>query len=241
MGRSDVRRGTGGNFVSEAAEGGESKRGSMKPRKQQPESTVTPARASVVESLKFRRKELGLTLEEVARRSGLSPAFISLAERHKAVPSIVSLIALAKALEVDINYFLTPPKIGRILRRAQEPEIFPMDSPVTYIRLSAGHRGQMMDSFIFIIPPGPQFPRVHRDGESFYYVLEGRLQFEVDQDVYELGPGDSLHFNSQHHYTMQNGGPKDVKVLWVGTPPLFGGQNRVKARTPSARRKQARK
>src|SRR5262245_13956749 len=54
--------------------------------------------ASVVESLKFRRKELGLTLHEVARRSGLSPAFISLAERHKAVPSIVSLIALAKAL-----------------------------------------------------------------------------------------------------------------------------------------------
>lgn len=195
----------------------------MKARKQKLEPSAAPPRSSVVESLKFRRKELGLTLEEVASRSGLSPAFISLAERHKAVPSIVSLISLAKALEVDINYFLTPPKIGKILRRSAEPEIFPMDSPVTYVRLSAGHRGQMMDAFIFIIPPGPQFPRVHRDGESFYYVLEGRLQFEVDADVYEIGPGDSLHFNSQHLYTMQNRGPKDVKVLWVGTPPLFPG------------------
>lgn len=212
----------------------------MKARKQQLESSAAPARASVVESLKFRRKELGLTLEEVARRSGLSPAFISLAERHKAVPSIVSLIALAKALEVDINYFLTPPKIGKILRRAEDPEIFPMDSPVTYIRLSAGHRGQMMDAFIFIIPAGPQFPRVHRDGESFYYVLDGRLQFEVDEDVFELGPGDSLHFNSQHHYTMQNRGPKDVKVLWVGTPPLFTGQSRLKRPGAKARGRRTR-
>ncbi len=213
----------------------------MKARKQPGEPAAGPTRASVVESLKFRRKELGLTLEEVARRSGLSPAFISLAERHKAVPSIVSLIALAKALEVDINYFLTPPKIGRILRRAEDPEIFPMDSPVTYIRLSAGHRGQMMDAFIFIIPSGPQFPRVHRDGESFYYVLEGRLQFEVDDDVYELGPGDSLHFNSQHHYTMQNRGSKDVKVLWVGTPPLFPQQSRPARRNPKSRAQRSRK
>lgn len=218
----------------------------MKARKQQPEPSAAPARSSVVDSLKFRRKELGLTLEEVARRSGLSPAFISLAERHKAVPSIVSLIALAKALEVDINYFLTPPKVGSILRRAGDPEIFPMDSPVTYVRLSAGHRGQMMDAFIFIIPCGPLFPRVHRDGESFYYVLEGRLQFEVDADVYELGPGDSLHFNSQHHYTMQNKGPKDVKVLWVGAPPLFPAQSNAaqaksNRRVPKARGQRGRK
>ncbi len=213
----------------------------MKARKQQLESAAAPARSSVVESLKFRRKELGLTLEEVARRSGLSPAFISLAERRKAVPSIVSLIALAKALEVDIDYFLRPPKIGKILRRSAEPEIFPMDSPVTYIRLSAGHRGQMMDAFIFVIPAGPQFPRVHRDGESFYYVLEGRLQFEVDTDVYELGPGDSLHFNSQHHYTMQNRGSKDVKVLWVGTPPLFPGSAKSARATAQARGSRSRK
>jgi transcriptional regulator with XRE-family HTH domain len=214
---------------------------SMKNRNKSPLAEA-PAPASVVESLKFRRKELGLTLHEVARRSGLSPAFISLAERHKAVPSIVSLIALAKALEVDINYFLTPPKIGKILRRANEPEIFPMDSPVTYVRLSAGHRGQMMDSFLFTIPAGPTFPRVHRDGESFYYVLLGRLHFEVGDDVYELGPGDSLHFNSQHRYNMQNRGTKDVQVLWVGTPPLFPattakaqakGQAKAKAKSKS--------
>ena len=173
------------------------------------------------EALRYRRKELGLTLEDVAARSGLSPSFISLAERRKAVPSIVSLINLAKALEVDVNYFIEPPKMGRVLHRAAEPEIYKIDSPVTYMRLSAGHRDQKMDSFIFVIPPGPTFPRVHRDGESFYYILDGHLHFEVDDEVFELEPGDSLHFNSRHSYTMQNRGSSPVRVLWVGTPPLF--------------------
>jgi transcriptional regulator with XRE-family HTH domain len=185
---------------------------------------------SVAESLKYRRKQLGLTLEEVAARSGLSAAFVSLAERRKAAPSIVSLMALASALKVDIKYFLKPPSVGKILRRANEPEHFEIDSPVEYIRLSAGHRGQMMDAFIFVIPPGPRFPRLHRDGESFYYMLEGTLHFEVDRSTYELQPGDSVHFNSQHGYSMQNQGKKPVRVLWVGTPPLFQESKPAKPR-----------
>lgn len=198
-------------------------------------SRRTQEAPSVADALKYRRKELGLTLHDVAARSGLSPAFISLAERHKAVPSIVSLINLAKALQVDLEYFLKPPKVGQILRRAAEPEFYPIASPVKYVLLSAGHRGQMMDAFKFIIPRGPKFPRVHRDGESFYFVLKGRLHFDVDEKTHELGPGDSLHFNSQHSYTMQNRGRIPVEVLWVGTPPLFPS-NPTPARRPRKRK-----
>ncbi|WP_157218062.1 helix-turn-helix domain-containing protein [Flavisphingomonas formosensis] len=171
--------------------------------------------------LRDRRKKLRLTLNEVALRSGLSVSFISLAERGKATPSIVSLSRLAQALEIDLSYFLTPPQTNNIIHRAVEPEYYPIDSPVTYIRLSAGHTNQKMDSFIFVIPPGPIFPRVHRDGESFYYMLEGELHFEVGQESFDLGPGDNLHFDTRHSYTMQNRGTEPVRVLWVGTPVLF--------------------
>jgi len=173
------------------------------------------------ELLRNRRKELKLTLNDVASRSGLSVSFISLAERGKAIPSIVSLSRLAQSLGVNLNDLLAPPTTNNIIHRANEPEYFPIDSPVTYIRLSAGHTNQKMDSFIFIIPPGPIFPRVHRDGESFYYMLEGDLHFEVGDDSFVLGPGDNLHFDTRHSYTMQNRGSKPVRVLWVGTPVLF--------------------
>lgn len=173
------------------------------------------------ELLRNRRKKLRLTLNEVALRAGLSVSFLSLAERGKATPSIVSLSRIANALEVNIDYFLAPPKTNNIMHRGAEPEYYPIDSPVTYIRLSAGHANQKMDSFIFIIPPGPIFPRVHRDGESFYYVLDGDLHFEVGDESFDLGPGDNLHFDARHSYSMQNRSDRPVKVLWVGTPVLF--------------------
>jgi transcriptional regulator with XRE-family HTH domain len=173
------------------------------------------------ELLRNRRKDLKLTLNDVALRSGLSVSFISLAERGKAIPSIVSLSRLAQALEIELSELLSPPTTNNIIHRAADPEFFPIDSPVTYIRLSAGHHNQKMDSFIFVIPPGPIFPRVHRDGESFYYMLEGELHFEVGSESFVLGRGDNLHFDTRHSYTMQNRGKSPVRVLWVGTPVLF--------------------
>lgn len=177
--------------------------------------------------LRNRRKELKLTLNDVALRSGLSVSFISLAERNKAIPSIISLSRLSQALEINLNELLAPPTTNNIIHRASEPEYYPIDSPVTYIRLSAGHPNQKMDSFIFVIPPGPIFPRVHRDGESFYYLLDGELHFEVGEDSFVLHPGDNLHFDTRHSYTMQNRGKSPVRVLWVGTPVLFPSPDRT--------------
>ena len=57
-------------------------------------------------------------------------------------------------------------------------------------------------------------------------MLQGRLHFEVDDDVFELAPGDSLHFNSQHRYNMQNRGKADVQVLWVGTAAALSASRR---------------
>ena len=41
--------------------------------------------------VRAKRKETGLTLQQLAAKAGLSAAFISQVERNKVVPSIVSL------------------------------------------------------------------------------------------------------------------------------------------------------
>ena len=171
--------------------------------------------------LRDRRKKLGLSLQELAKQSGLSASFLSQAERGKAIPSIVSLISLTKPLDVSLNYFFDVPKDTTILRRGDDPEVINIDSPVTYIRLSSGLPDEKMDAILHVIPPGWEFPRVYRAGEAFYYVLDGELHFEMGDQTFELAAGDSLHFNTQLEYTMKNNGEKPVRLLWVGTPPLF--------------------
>jgi transcriptional regulator with XRE-family HTH domain len=178
--------------------------------------------------LRDRRRKLGMTLQVLAKSSGLSPSFLSQAERGKAIPSIVSLQHLAKALEVDMSYFFEAPKGTQIMRRGDAPEYINVGLPVTYIRLSSGLPDERMDALILVIPPKLVFPRDRREGEALYYVLEGRLHIELGDQPYELGRGDSVHFNTHMPYLMKALGSKPARVLWVGTPPLFDGAHKGK-------------
>jgi transcriptional regulator with XRE-family HTH domain len=178
--------------------------------------------------LRDRRRKLGMTLQVLAKSSGLSPSFLSQAERGKAIPSIVSLQHLAKALDVDMSYFFEAPKGTQIMRRGDAPEYINVGLPVTYIRLSSGLPDERMDALILVIPPKLVFPRDRREGEALYYVLEGRLHIELGDQPYELGRGDSVHFNTHMPYLMKAVGSKPARVLWVGTPPLFDGAHNGK-------------
>ncbi|MDJ0653851.1 MAG: XRE family transcriptional regulator [Xanthomonadales bacterium] len=187
-----------------------------------PARNQSPIERSIGSLLRARRQEVGLTLQELADRSDLSAAFISQAERGKATPSIVSLINIAKALDTDINYFITPPCPTSLVRRADDPQYVDIDSPVVYKRLDAAIRNQRMSALIMEIPPGTGLPKVHRDeGEDFFYVLEGEVEQSIGDETFTLGCGDSAHHNTQIDHEVVNKSSKLAILLWVGTPVLF--------------------
>ncbi len=193
-------------------------------------NSADPFKRSVGSLLKARRLELGLTLQELATRSELSAAFLSQAERGKATPSIVSLINIAKALETDIHYFVTPPVPTSLVRRANDRQYINMDSPVVYKRLDAEIRNQRMNALIMEIPPATQLPVVHREqGEDFFYVLEGEVEQRIGDKVFTLGEGDSAHHNTQIDHDVINRSDKVAKLIWVGTPVLFPPSKPVKS------------
>ena len=181
-----------------------------------------PVKRSIGSLLKARRLKLGLTLKELADRAELSAAFLSQAERGKATPSIVSLINIAKALDTDIHYFITPPAPTSLVRRADKPQYIDIDSPVIYKRLDAEIRNQRMNALIMEIPPGTALPVVHREeGEDFFYVLEGEVEQSIGDKVFTLRQGDSAHHNTQVDHDVVNKSDEIAKLLWVGTPVLF--------------------
>ena len=54
--------------------------------------------------LKQIRLEKGMTLETLSQLSGISKGHLSKIERQEREPKISTLILLAKALKVDVNY-----------------------------------------------------------------------------------------------------------------------------------------
>jgi len=184
--------------------------------------TSNSVKRSIGSLVKARRLELKLTLQDIADRSELSAAFISQTERGKTTPSIVSLINIARALETDIHYFISPPSPTSLVRRADDPVYIEIDSPVVYKRLDAEIRNQHMNALIMEIPAATDLQAVHRDeGEDFFYILEGEVEQTIGDKTFTLKKGDSAHHNTQVDHAVVNKSGKMAKILWVGTPVLF--------------------
>ncbi|HEY0279923.1 MAG TPA: helix-turn-helix domain-containing protein [Solirubrobacterales bacterium] len=60
-------------------------------------------------ALTERRRESSLSMSELGRKVGVSPSMISQIERGQTLPSVGTLFALAAALGVTVDAFLTPP------------------------------------------------------------------------------------------------------------------------------------
>ncbi len=196
--------------------------GKAKAEKSVPEKTGRHVRRSIGGLLKAKRLAQGLTLQELAQRSELSAAFLSQAERGKATPSIVSLINIARALDTDIHYFISPPAAATLVSRADEPRYLELDSPVQYRVMNADIPNQRLGALLMTVPPGIELPAVHRDeGEDLFFILSGNIELEIDGKHFTLGAGDSTHINTQLDHSMRNSGSEDATLLWVGTPALL--------------------
>jgi len=172
------------------------------------------------------RLDRGLTLEEAAERAGCTSGFLSQVERNQAVPSITMLYAIAQALGVEVTHFFPRVGPGRKLVRADEREILRFEgSSIAYSLLSAKFPDRRLEPLlVYVRPQEGSLPsdefRSH-PGEEFYYVLEGVLRLQVDDDVFDLGPGDSLHFKSTVKHRMGNLNDCTAVALCVVTPSVF--------------------
>lgn len=171
--------------------------------------------------IKSRRKALGLTLQELADRSGLSKPFLSQAERDLTTPSLMSMLSLARGLEVEVSYFMEIPQARDMVRRADAPATIAVDSPVTYFDLASALPDRKLDAVLMRIPPGHCFPVDTRNGEHFRYVLEGELYARAGDIHTVLKAGDSMHFDARAPHTVENRTAQEAVLLYVGTPSVL--------------------
>ena len=173
--------------------------------------------------IQARRKQQGMTLQELADKAGLSTAFLSQAERGKTTPSLGSILKLVGALEVDIDYFITPPDPNSLVRRADEPERIEVDSPLSYYRLDGAVKNKKLTVILVEVPPGCGVPLTRKDeGEEFGYILSGELHVEIGGEPFVLRAGDSVHFDAQVGRAAVNQTDSTCRALWVSTPPFLG-------------------
>lgn len=173
--------------------------------------------------LRARRRELKLTLKDVAEGAGLSVGFISQVERGLTVPSLSSLASIAAVLESHVTSFLAQPEGKSPHTRHNERPIYAVDKEaLSYERLSTSFPGSVLNSVIVHEPPGYRSEPIQHVGEEMFFVLQGAITLEVDNETTVLEAGDSIHFASMRRHSSWNHTAEPATILHVCTMDVFG-------------------
>lgn len=181
--------------------------------------------------LRQAREERQLSVRELARRIGCSPSLISQIERGASVPSVGVLYSLATELGSSLDYLVFGSRDSAAPRRAASPGIVQRASHRQLIDLASGVRWERLtpgadataDFLEVIYSPGGHSTDERRplrhQGREYGVILSGTLVANVGFDSYELGPGDSIAFDSAtpHEYLNKTG--DQVRAIWVVVNP----------------------
>lgn len=183
---------------------------------------------SLGQRLRTRRKQLGRTMQELANASGLTVGFISQIERDISRPSLVSLYAVAHALDTSVDQFVSeaPRRDHRMTSQSTDRAKFKLGSTEPlYEFLEPGFDDAKLNAVITHVPPGFASEVMRHEGEDFVYLISGEMLYVVDGVDYPLKAGDTLHFASHLPHAGRNPGTEVAVELWVGTMRVFAEPN----------------
>jgi transcriptional regulator with XRE-family HTH domain len=183
------------------------------------------------EKIRSVRERRSLTLREVADRAGVSESLVSQIERNRVSPAIDTLLALADALDLDLEYLFSDYRRERPVRitRVTERDTFTRPG-VLYERLAymeglpQGNGAEArngIEAYAITLERGAKTgaKEYGHPGWELGIIREGQAELTVGNRSYELFPGDSASFMADAPHVLANTGLRPLRVLWIITPP----------------------
>ena len=157
------------------------------------------------------RKQRGITLTEVAERTGISKSTLSRLENGQRKPSLELLLPLAQTYRVPLDDLVGAPETGDPRIRIRPRRV----NGRTVLPLTRHPDG--IQAWKIIIPAEQSTPKLRtHDGYEWLYVLTGRMRLiQGDRDLV-LGPGEAAEFDTQqpHWFGSTGDGPAEVLSIF---------------------------
>jgi transcriptional regulator with XRE-family HTH domain len=180
---------------------------------------------AVTEKIRILCADRKMSVEDLAASSGLTVEQVKRIFQSDLIPSLASLIKIARALGVRLGTFLDDnQEVGPVIHRrslAKEPVTFTshQTSPnahMDFISLAGQKAGRNMEPFLIYIQSGSgKEVFSSHEGEEFLYVLEGSITVHYGQEEYVLEQGDSIYYDSIVDHLVTATGPNEAKILGV--------------------------
>ena len=185
-----------------------------------PQKLVKEQLAAFGANLKQHRLRKGWTLDDLARRSGLSKPFISRLESGDRQASIAAVLTLSQVFGVSLASMFEP-QISLdpclIVRKSETSAL--SANGLTYVPLSfAGHLFNLRPIRVTVSLKRTGTEHYHHDGEEWIYVLSGQITLSLAGETYDLETGDAIHFDSRLPHRVMARGKVAPEILLVASP-----------------------
>ncbi len=180
--------------------------------------------ASVGQRVHRVREEKGLTVEDVAQRTGLSSEYLGQIETDQVSPPLGALIRIAKALDMKFGRFISTGEVKpfTVVRKDERRVISRFTSAkgdqygYTYESLAPDKKDRHMEPFMVTLVPSKARKELSTHaGQEFIYILEGAMEVILEDYTDVLYPGDSIYYDSTVPHLVRCHGDKETVILAV--------------------------
>jgi len=174
--------------------------------------------------IRKKREQKGTTLTRAAREINISPSLLSQIETGVVSPSISTLRAIADYLDTPIGVLLNE-SISKenfnIIRKNNKKHSIVKGKGVKFHILSPSNSNIefMYDEFESNSSTGGKL--YQHEGEECAFVLEGKLEINLNGNKFILNKGDFVWFQSSIPHQITNLSDKKSVAIWVDSPPRF--------------------
>ena len=173
--------------------------------------------------IKDRRREKNITVQELALRANVSKGLISQIENSRTIPSLMVLIEIIKALDIDMNEFFKDihsktDKLPVLVKRKGDYEHFEKEHAAGfhYQRIFTQSINQStIDIVILELEPDAIRPLVETEAFEYKYILAGEIEYQFNEERILLSQGDSMLFDGRIPHTPKNLGTQTASMLVI--------------------------
>jgi transcriptional regulator with XRE-family HTH domain len=150
------------------------------------------------EILRYLRKQHGMTIHALAKKSGISFAVISKLERNQTNPSLNTVQQIAQALDISATELISMAEIKTSQGRKEE----------SYASDGFQFRKVQYNNMALILASASagkktSRPEVHEDDTEVVFVNSGKVKLLSTMGDFTLKKGDSMQFDAIFKHTYQ--------------------------------------
>jgi len=179
--------------------------------------------------IKKARESRGLSIFDVYLRTDIDVNTLAQIEEGNITPPLGTIIKLAKALDLKMGYFISgeEERSYTIVRRDRREKASRFDSlkeeqyGYGYESLAPRKIDRQMEPFLVTLKPSDtEEERSSHDGQEFIFVLTGRMEVRLGDEIHVLEPGDSIYYDSTVPHLVKSHKDETTKILAV----LYAGK-----------------